>query len=114
MKLFVYGTLRRGEPAHALLKDAPLVAVVRTEPSFELVDMGSYPALIEGGDTAVTGEIYEVEPELLVELDRYEDVPRLYQHAWLVIGGDQVLTYLLPRALASGHPRLATGDWLTR
>jgi gamma-glutamylaminecyclotransferase len=114
MKLFVYGTLRRGEPAHALLKDAPFVAEVRTEPRFELVDMDGYPALIEGGATAVSGEIYEVGPELLVELDRYEDVPQLYQHAWLTIGGHHVLAYLLPAVLAVGRPRLASGDWRAR
>ena len=114
MKLFVYGTLRRGQSAHALLKGAPLLGEARTEPRFTLVDMGGYPALIEGGDTAVLGEIYEISADLLTELDRYEEAPQLYRRVAIRIAGHDAVTYTLPAQHAQGRPPVPTGDWSPR
>jgi gamma-glutamylcyclotransferase (GGCT)/AIG2-like uncharacterized protein YtfP len=114
MKLFVYGTLREGEPAHSLLRGAPLVARVTTEPAFTLVDMGEYPALVEAGESAVVGEVYAIDAELLPELDRYEDAPELYQRVSRVIAGHEVWVYVLPAAHARGRPAIASGDWRRR
>jgi gamma-glutamylaminecyclotransferase len=114
MKLFVYGTLREGEPAHGLLRGARLVARVSTEPCFTLVDMGEYPALIDGGSSSVAGEIYAIDAELLPELDRYEDAPELYQRVRRHIAGHAVWVYLLPEAHARGRAVIASGDWRKR
>jgi gamma-glutamylcyclotransferase (GGCT)/AIG2-like uncharacterized protein YtfP len=111
MKLFVYGTLRKGQSAHALLQGAPLIAEAWTDPCFELVNMGDYPGLVLGGNTAVRGEIYDVSPNTLAQLDRYEEAPEVYQRATLVVAGHEVLTYLLPAAFALERPRLPEGDW---
>jgi gamma-glutamylcyclotransferase (GGCT)/AIG2-like uncharacterized protein YtfP len=111
MKIFVYGTLRQGQPAHGLLQGAPLIARVTTEPRFTLVDMGEYPALVEGGSTAVAGEIYAIEPALLPELDRYEDAPELYERAERRIAGHDVWVYVLPGKHAVGRPVIASGDF---
>src|SRR4051795_9213580 len=102
MKLFVYGSLRRGESAHPRLSGATLLARVWTEPRFTLVDMGGYPALVEGGDTAVLGEIYEVDSALLMELDAYEEAPEVYRRRTLGIAGERVEVYVLPAELAEG------------
>ena len=111
MKLFVYGTLCAGQPAHHLLRGARLVAQARTEPRYRLVDMGGYPALVPGGTIAVRGEIYEVDERLLPELDAYEDVPELYQRVTLQVGGMEAFVYLLPERFAAGRRELPTGDW---
>ncbi len=76
--LFAYGTLMRGEPAHDLLGDARWLGAADTEPAFTLLDMGDYPALLEGGTTRVAGEIYEIDASLLEALDRYEEAPEVY------------------------------------
>lgn len=112
--VFVYGTLRRGERAHRLLQDAPCVAEGVTEPRFTLVDLGVYPALVEGGDTAVAGEVYAVDPETLVELDRYEEAPEVYRRAVIRVSGRDVFAYLLPAQLATGYPHLPHGNWCKR
>jgi gamma-glutamylcyclotransferase (GGCT)/AIG2-like uncharacterized protein YtfP len=114
MKLFVYGTLCEGQRAHHLLRSAPLLARTRTAPTFRLVDMGGYPALVRGGTTAVYGEIYEVDDSLIPELDRYEDVPELYQRETLEVGGMTAWAYVLPEPFAAGRPELPTGDWRDR
>lgn len=110
--LFVYGTLMRGESAHALLgPTARFIAEAQTEPRFTLLDMGEYPALVEGGTTAVRGELYEIDAALLESLDRYEDVPELYERRSIIMGGRDALAYVLHPELARGVGVIASGDW---
>lgn len=113
--LFVYGTLMRGQSAHALLgPGARLVAEAVTAPRFTLVDMGEYPALVEGGTTAVRGELFEIDAALLPALDRYEDVPELYERRSIEIGGQPAIAYVLHPELSRGVAVIASGDWRDR
>ena len=115
MKLFVYGTLLRGEPAHHLLGDAKLLCALQTEPRYTLVLLDGYPALIDGGNTAVTGELYALHDEqLLSELDRYEDVPELYTREQRTFGDHQAWVYVLRPEHAVGRAVIASGDWRRR
>lgn len=71
-KLFVYGTLLRGMPAHSLLADRTQF-VARGSIQGQLYDVGPYPAAT-GGAGRVYGEVYEInDPELWDELDDYEE-----------------------------------------
>jgi gamma-glutamylcyclotransferase (GGCT)/AIG2-like uncharacterized protein YtfP len=111
VNVFVYGTLLSGEPNHAQLRGARLVGATRTEPRYTLVSLGPYPALIEGGTTSVTGEVYAVDDGLLSALDRFEGVPTLYRRVIVpLLGGGVAQGY----ALAGGGGRAALipgGDW---
>ncbi len=111
-RVFVYGTLRSGEPNHYLLDDRALVGIVCTEPGFELVSLGAFPAMVAGGTTAVVGEVYEVDPVTLAALDRLEGHPRFYQRQPIRLAdGDEVLAYLLSPEQAHGRTRIPSGDW---
>jgi gamma-glutamylaminecyclotransferase len=77
-RIFVYGTLLRGEPNHGLLASARFLGPHRTEPRFTLLLLGAYPGLVETGKTAVHGEVYAVDGATLRLLDRLEEYPRLY------------------------------------
>jgi gamma-glutamylcyclotransferase (GGCT)/AIG2-like uncharacterized protein YtfP len=111
-RVFVYGTLRAGEPNHYLLDDHDLVGSVCTEPVFELVSLGAFPAMVAGGTTAVVGEVYEVDPITLAALDRLEGHPRFYQRRPIRLAdGDEVLAYLLSPEQAHGRTRIPSGDW---
>ena len=113
--LFVYGTLMRGEGAHALLgPSARFVGQAHTEPCFTLVDMGEYPALLEGGTTAVRGELHEIDAELLPALDRYEDVPAMYERRSIVVQGQIAIAYVLRSELGTGIGPIASGSWRDR
>ncbi|WP_437877636.1 gamma-glutamylcyclotransferase family protein [Sorangium sp. So ce513] len=115
MPLFVYGTLMRGERSHELLGRARYLGPARTAPSFELADLGEYPALVRGGSIAVLGELYEPDGETLAALDLYEGCPDLFQRELVDLdGGARCEAYLMPAAQVRGRPRIASGDWRTR
>jgi gamma-glutamylaminecyclotransferase len=110
--VFTYGTLLRGESNHDLLLRARFVAEARTEPCFELFDLGPFPAMSTGGETAVVGEIYAVDDATLARLDHLEGHPRLYQRTQIRLeGGQEVQTYLMERFRMRGRARIRSGDW---
>ena len=113
MLLFVYGTLRRGEANHAHLDDARFVRTACTEPRYELVDLGGYPALLEDGSTAVIGELYEIDSSRLERLDAFEDVPTLYQRKSIRLADIEAEVYVMERDRAHRAPRIVDGDWST-
>lgn len=71
VRLFVYGSLKRGGLHHDELADAVCLGAARTAPLYALEVFGPYPALVSG-NTAVTGELYELEPDTLPALDAFE------------------------------------------
>ncbi|HZF49079.1 MAG TPA: gamma-glutamylcyclotransferase family protein [Polyangiaceae bacterium] len=108
--LFVYGSLLCGEPAFFRLKGARFLGRARTAPQFTLLDLGEYPALLPGGTASIAGELYEIPPETLAELDAYEGHPSLYERTEIILeSGSRAEAYLL--AGAAAHPEVASGDW---
>ncbi len=115
VQVFVYGTLLVGEANHDLLGGAAFVSEGATPPDFELRDLGGYPALVQGGSVAVPGEVYEVDEEQLLELDRFEDHPRLYVRKGIVLAdGRRVETYVMSAPQAAGAPVIESGSWRQR
>jgi gamma-glutamylcyclotransferase (GGCT)/AIG2-like uncharacterized protein YtfP len=115
-RVFVYGTLRRGEGNHRLLAGARCVGAARTAPAFTLRDLGAYPAMLAGGATSVVGEVYEVDELTLDVLDRLEGHPRFYRREPIALAdGAHVEAYLLPADRAWGLTRtIESGDWRAR
>jgi gamma-glutamylcyclotransferase (GGCT)/AIG2-like uncharacterized protein YtfP len=110
--VFVYGTLLRGEANHDLLAAARFVAEARTEPCFELFDLGPFPAMSANGQTAVLGEVYAVDDATLARLDRLEGHPSFYQRTQIRLDDGQVVqTYLMERTKMRGRVRIPSGDW---
>lgn len=86
--VFVYGTLKRGQPNHKVLLDgahgrATFRARGRTEEPFPLVIAGEHniPRLLAlpGRGRRVLGEIYAVDERMLRFLDEFEGCPDMYQ-----------------------------------
>ena len=76
MKLFVYGTLRKGEENAFLLKNATCL-LESCWTNGQLYDTGEgYPAMVPSNNHRTIGELYEVSNEqlkLLDELEEYEE-----------------------------------------
>ncbi|MCB9538146.1 MAG: gamma-glutamylcyclotransferase [Myxococcales bacterium] len=114
-RLFIYGTLMRGEVGHHLLGAARYVGAARTHARYTLLRLGWYPALIEGGETAVRGEVYDVDDAALPALDAYEDAPALYTRSPVALqDAAPAAAYLLRPERRGAHPVIAHGDWRRR
>lgn len=112
-RVFVYGTLRREERYHFLMKEARWLGQHKTHRGFTLLNFGTYPAAISGGCTGIIGEVYAVDKVILKRLDRLEGypweftrnhIPTPYGCAWM---------YLYRRSCRS-VPIIVSGDWCRR
>ena len=113
--LFVYASLLTGEPEHGLLGGAQPLGVTTTEPRYALHDLGVYGALVEGGDTAVSGEVYLVGDDVLLRIDVARQVPILFQRcAVRLAGGTDAQAYCMSADRVRGRRRLRHGDWRRR
>ncbi len=115
MRLFVYGTLMKGEENHHLLERSPFLGTVATVSAFTLVDTGAYPGLVPGGAHAVAGEIYEVDPHTLATLDVFEGYPTLFYRSsiWLA-DRSEAQAYLLTPPRPPGARVIPGGNWRLR
>lgn len=97
--IFVYGTLKRGQPNHRVMLDrangcASFRGRGRTAQPFPLVIAGEHniPWLLHlpGRGHCVLGEIYRVDEQMLCFLDNFEGCPNVYQRTKVQV---QVLTW---------------------
>jgi gamma-glutamylaminecyclotransferase len=109
----VYGSLLSGENNHHHLRRSRCLGTCRTEPSYTLVDLGVYPALLDGGSTSVHGELYEVDTPTLLSLDAFEGHPAVYRRMLVrMTDGASAVAYVLRQTeLAEGCSTIAQGDW---
>lgn len=112
-RVFVYGTLRRGGSNHSLLKGARLLGSHRTAPVYRMLDLGSYPGVVEPGDTAILGEVYGITRPMLARLDVLEDFPRSYTRRRIDTPWGAAWIYLY-RGRNHRLRRVPRGDWLRR
>ena len=75
MLIFVYGTFCKGLSRNSVLKDAKHLGIASCKGN--LIDIGSYPALIQG-DGKVIGEIYQIDPDVI--LQRLDEIEGYNEH----------------------------------
>ncbi len=114
-RVFVYGTLLRGQVNNDLLAGAACLGSHRTAAAFTLYNLGTYPGLVRGGVTAVVGEVYRVDGATLRRLDELEEYPRLYGRFLMSTSYGATWIYHY-RGGIQGCQVIRSGDWrdLTR
>jgi gamma-glutamylcyclotransferase (GGCT)/AIG2-like uncharacterized protein YtfP len=113
-RVFVYGSLLAGLGNHRVLRGAPLLGPARTPPEFAMFSLGGFPGVVRGGETAIEGEVYEVDAATLAGLDQLEGHPRFYRREPLRLPGfGEVETYLLTPEQVEGCPPVPSGCWRT-
>jgi gamma-glutamylcyclotransferase (GGCT)/AIG2-like uncharacterized protein YtfP/cation transport regulator ChaC len=115
--VFVYGTLRKHERNHYLLKDSRLISE-QAWTYGELFDTGNgYPMLKKSSTQKVYGELYEVNQNQLASLDELEGYKinrkdNLYEREIQTIytdnGESSAYLYLSERTCITA---IASGDW---
>ena len=113
--LFVYGTLKRGKKNHYALANAHYLNESCTSPDYLLVDLGPYPGMVEKPleGFSVQGELFEIPYDLLVELDKIEDAPLLFNLEPINLAdGSKAFAYLYKQSIL-GARMLSEGVWLS-
>lgn len=105
MLVFVYGTLMSGEYNNTLMSGSTMLGTYTTPPEYTMVDLGSFPGVVKGGTTAITGEVWEVED--LTILDSLEGHPDFYCREIIDTDFGQAWMYIW-------QGKIHTGYWRTR
>ena len=105
VKIFLYGTLKRGGCRSHVMRGQRFIGDARTVARYRMYNTGSYPALVEDDDgLEVEGEVWEVDGDCLRILDAIEAVPDLYERRPVSLSTpsmDGVETYIYQRSLES-------------
>ena len=114
-KVFVYGTLMRGERAERLMPQERFVGeAVTTKASFEMRNYhGLFPAVFPDGKERIKGEVYEVSPDELRELEDYEGDLYKRQTVETTRGPCDVFIANTSRLYEDSTP-IEGGDWKSR
>lgn len=104
IRLFVYGTLKRGCSRERFLQGQTFLGAAMTTPGYCLYDNGAYPAMVrDPAADSVEGELWEVDEACVEQLDQVEGVPTLYQREvvdLVVPFSEPVETYLYQQSLS--------------
>ena len=118
--VFVYGTLRIGQRNDINLKTPQPLFMGMASVKGQLYSRGWYPGIRLGGEQWVQGEVYDISPGLLAQLDVLEEVAPVpsgeYQRVPAeVLCGEHKLVceiYELSADFAAQSQLLDQGDWL--
>jgi len=114
--VFVYGTLRRGQPNHAQLRGCASQGEAELS-GLALYDLGPFPMAVpaDGPTDRLQGELYQVNAEQLARLDRFEGAPRLYERQrWPLADGRPVWVYVGRPQQVRHVRRISSGRWRGR
>ena len=108
-RLFVYGTLKRGERNHRLIADQQFDGPAVTAPRYRVIDLGPHPGLVVDvtHGQAVVGELWEVSDCALAELDDFEGLPDPFARRPIELSYGSAEAYFWVRAVP---PAARTGD----
>lgn len=111
--LFVYGSLLSGLHNHVLLDtpEATLISYHTTEPEYTLISLGSYPAVLNEGDTPITGELYSVSEGVWERVERLEGYPHYYGAISIPTPYGEARMYILIGENPEDHLTVPSGDW---
>ena len=110
-RVFVYGTLRPGQRNHHYMATATHAGAYITPACFTLLDTGPYPAALDAGETALVGDVFEVDEDSFAALDRLEDYPIHYTRRQIDTDHGQAWIYLWIAARDPAWPVIEHGDW---
>ena len=111
IRLFVYGTLKKGFRNAVYLENARCLGEFITDPVYAMYDFGNYPAVSEMGKTAIKGEVYEIDEELLASIDQLEWYPEFYQRMLIETSYGSAWMYVVNESLCVEKIKI-NGTWL--
>jgi len=109
-RVFVYGTLKRGQRNYHYLKDAEFVGQFVTQKLYSMVEFEDYPAVCLNGDHAIEGEVFQVTNQQFRMLDELEWYPDFYQRIEITTIYGDAWMYIVKTKLCHGKKQIP-GIW---
>ncbi|MCM3901441.1 MAG: gamma-glutamylcyclotransferase [Pyrinomonadaceae bacterium] len=113
--VFVYGTLRRGGARSMSIRFPDSRFIADAKVSGSLYDLGAYPGLLlNESNSSVIGEVYEVDDEILNELDDFEASSNyLRKQVEISLGNQRRMCWVYEPNPEFYSPRtlITSGDW---
>jgi len=79
MKVFVYGSLKKNFGNHVLLQYSEFIGEgITCDPQFTMVNLGSFPGVVQNGNGYIRGEVYQINQPTLTRLDILEGEGNFY------------------------------------
>ncbi len=116
-RIFVYGTLRRGDCRDLGVRYAGATFISAGWISGELFNLGEYPGVRLGGTERVVGEVFEVSEVTLLQLDAMEGDEYTRVPVSVNTPDGEVGTYWVYEVLdwvCADSPKIESGDWFAR
>jgi gamma-glutamylcyclotransferase (GGCT)/AIG2-like uncharacterized protein YtfP len=114
--VFVYGTLRRGSARAMSIRFPNSKFIAEAKVNGSLYDLGAYPGLLlNESSSSVTGEVYEVDDEILNKLDDFEASSNyLRKQVEISIDGQRKACWVYEPNLEfySLRTPITSGDWI--
>jgi gamma-glutamylcyclotransferase (GGCT)/AIG2-like uncharacterized protein YtfP len=114
--VFVYGTLRRGGAGAMSVRFPNSKFIVDAKVSGSLYDLGAYPGLLlNESNSLVSGEVYEVDDEILKRLDDFEASSYYWRkQVEISLGSHKSIcwTYEPNPEFYSPRTLITSGDWI--
>ncbi len=114
--VFVYGTLRRGGARAMSIRFPNSKFMTDAKVSGSLYDLGAYPGLLLiESNSLVTGEVYEVDDEILNKLDEFEASSNYCRkRVEISLGTHKRICWTYEPNPESYFPRtlITSGDWI--
>lgn len=109
MKLFVYGSLKKGFALDFLLDNSEFLCSAKMK-GFSLYSFGAYPGVkFTDSQQALFGELYEVSPLTISKLDEVENGYRRELH--MTTEGELVSIYVWKGVVPSWALPIPSGNW---
>lgn len=88
VKIFTYGSLKKGFFNHHVVEDSRFIMKTTTEEKYDMVSFGLYPAVKESvKNKLIQGELYEVNVNILNRIDYIESNGYYYQRKLIMVNG---------------------------
>jgi len=114
--VFVYGTLRRGGAREMSKRFPNSKFIADAQVSGSLYDLGAFPGLLLNESTSmVNGEVYQVDDEILNELDEIEASSSYWRkQIEISLGTERRMCWIYEPnpEVYSPHTLITSGDWI--
>lgn len=112
IRVFVYGTLKKGHGNNAALKNSQFLGRATIEGNLTLISMGWYPGLVRAGERqTIYGEVYAIDEDTLHTLDLIEGHPNFYERRKFATKFKNAWVYTLDETFAQGAEPITGGVW---